>query len=453
MALVQPQTQQPDFIKAREEAIRVLQDLIRIDTSNPPGNETRAAAYLKTIFDKEGIPAEIFALDPARGNLVARIKGNGSARPILLMGHLDVVGVERELWTTDPFGATIKDGYLYGRGVFDDKSNVVAALQVMLMLHRAKVPLARDIIFLAEAGEESTTSVGIDFMVRQHWDKIEAEFAINEGGWVLEENGKIRYVAVTTTEKVPNTTRLIARGSSGHGSMPRADNAIVRLAAAVAKLGEYQPPMRLNDTTRAFFKRLAAISPPAEAMLYANVEDPVAGKIVEETFRKTNVMLNSTLRTSISPNMFNSGFRSNVIPAVAEATLDIRALPGEDMTEFYATLRRVINDPAIEVVPPAPETLRPAAPPSRLDSALFQSIEKAQAAVFPGVVTLPVMFTAATDSAQLRAKGVQAYGLGSVLSEEDRARMHGNDERLSVEGIGKFIELMYRAVAGVAVAK
>jgi acetylornithine deacetylase/succinyl-diaminopimelate desuccinylase-like protein len=188
-------------------------------------------------------------------------------------------------------------------------------------------------------------------------------------------------------------------------------------------------------------------------MLYANVEDPVAGKIVEETFRKTNVMLNSTLRTSISPNMFNAGFRSNVIPAVAEATLDIRALPGEDMTEFYATLRRVINDPAIEVVPPAPETLRPAAPPSRLDSALFQSIEKAQAAVFPGVVTLPVMFTAATDSAQLRAKGVQAYGLGSVLSEEDRARMHGNDERLSVEGIGKFIELMYRAVAGVAVAK
>ncbi|HYR89344.1 MAG TPA: M20/M25/M40 family metallo-hydrolase [Terriglobia bacterium] len=453
ITLAQSQTAAPDFNKARDESIQILQGLIRIDTSNPPGNETRAATYLKAILDKEGIPAEIFALEPGRGNLVARIKGTGKARPILLMAHLDVVGVEREKWTLDPFAATIKDGYLYGRGVFDDKSNVAAALQVLLMLHRSKAPLDRDIIFLAEAGEEGTTSVGIDFMVKQHWDKIEAEFAINEGGWVLEENGKVRYVAVATTEKVANNTRLIARGSSGHGSMPRVDNPIVHLAAAIARIGEYQPPMRLNETTRTFFKRLTSISPLAEAMLYANVEDPVAGKVVEETFRNTNVMLNSTLRTSISPNIFNGGFRTNVIPGSAEATLDIRALPDEDMGEFYATLKRIVNDPAIEIVPPAPATLRPAAPPSRLDSVLFQSIEKAQAAVFPGAVTLPVMFTAATDSAQLRAKGVQAYGLGSVLNEEDRARMHGNDERLSVQGIGRFVELMYRAVVGVAVAK
>jgi len=452
--LAPPQTPLPDFNKAGDEAIQILQGLINIDTSNPPGNESKAATYLKAILDKEGIPSEIFALQPGRGNLVARIRGSGKARPILLMGHLDVVGVEREKWTTDPFAATIKDGYLYGRGVFDDKSNVVAALQVMLMLHRSKVPLDRDIIFLAEAAEEGgTTSVGIDFMVKQHWDKIDAEYAINEGGWVLEENGKVRYVAVTTTEKVAYTTRLIARGSSGHGSMPRSDNAIVHLAAAIAKLGEYQPPMRLNETTRTFFKRLASISPQNEAILYANVEDHAVGQVVEETFRRTNVMLNSTLRTSISPNIFNGGFRSNVIPGSAEATLDIRALPDEDMNEFYATLRRVINDPAVEIVPPDPGTVRPTAAPSRLDSTLFQSIEKAQAAVFPGVVTLPVMFTAGTDSAQLRAKGVDAYGLGSVLTEEDRARMHGNDERLAVPGIGKFVELMYRAVAGVAVAK
>src|SRR5262249_13538320 len=179
----------------------------------------------------------------------------------------------------------------------------------MLMLHRSKVPLDRDIIFLAEAGEEGTTGVGIDFMVKQHWDKIDAEFAINEGGWVLEENGKTRYVAVTTIEKVPYTTQLIARGSSGHGSMPRVDNPLVHLAAAIAKLGEYQPPMRLNETTRTFFKRLASISPAKEAILYANVEDKAVGTVVEETFRKSNVMLNSTLRTSISPNIFNGGFR------------------------------------------------------------------------------------------------------------------------------------------------
>jgi acetylornithine deacetylase/succinyl-diaminopimelate desuccinylase-like protein len=450
----EPQTTgNPDFNKARDEAIQILQGLIRIDTSNPPGNETKAAQYLKGILDKEGIPSEIIALEPARGNLVARIKGNGKAKPILLIAHLDVVGVEREKWTMDPFAATIKDGYLYGRGVFDDKSNVAAALQVMLMLHRSKTPLDRDIILLAEAGEEGTSSVGIDFMVSKHWDKIEAEFAINEGGWILEEAGKVRYVAVTTTEKVPNTTKLVAKGSSGHGSMPRMDNAIVHLAAAVAKVGEFQPPMRLNETTRTFFKRLASISAPSEAILYSNVEDPVSGKVVEETLRRNNVMLNSMLRTSISPNIFNGGFRSNVIPGSAEATLDIRALPDEDMGEFYATLKRIINDPAIEIVPPAAGTVRPTSAPSRLDSALFQSIEKAQATVFPGVVTLPVMFTAATDSAQLRAKGVQAYGLGSVLSEEDRARMHGNDERLSVQGIGKFVELMYRAVAGIAVAR
>jgi len=452
-AAAQQSSQMPDFLKARDETIQILQNLVRIDTSNPPGNETKAAQYVKSILDKEGIPSEIVAKDPARGNLIARIKGNGKAKPILLMGHLDVVGVEREKWSVDPFAATIKDGYLYGRGVFDDKSNVAAVLEVILMLHRAKVPLDRDVILLAESGEEGTTGVGIDYVVDKHWDKIAAEFAINEGGWVLEENGKVRYVAITTTEKVPNTTRLVARGTSGHGSMPRVDNPVVHLAAAIAKLGAYQPPMRLNETTRAFFKRLAAISPPSEAILYANIEDPIAGKVVEETFRRTNVMLNSTLRTSISPNIFNGGFRSNVIPGSAEATLDIRALPDEDISEFFATIRRIIDDPAIEVIPPEANSVRPAAPPSRLDSAFFQSFEKAQASVFPGVVTLPVMFTAATDSAQLRAKGVQAYGVGSVLSEEDRSRMHGNDERLSVAGIGKFVELIYRAVAEVAIAK
>jgi acetylornithine deacetylase/succinyl-diaminopimelate desuccinylase-like protein len=176
--------------------------LTRIDTSNPPGNETKAASFLKAIVDKEGIPSEIFTLMPRRGNLVARIKGNGRARPVLLMAHLDVFGVELDKWTVDPFAATTKDGYLYGRGVFDDKSNAAAALQVMLMLHRSKAPLERDIIFLAESGEEGTTNVGIDFMVQQHWDEIDAEFAINEGGWVLEKNGKVRY-AVDTSEKVP----------------------------------------------------------------------------------------------------------------------------------------------------------------------------------------------------------------------------------------------------------
>jgi acetylornithine deacetylase/succinyl-diaminopimelate desuccinylase-like protein len=257
----------PDFAAAREEVVKILSGFIRIDTSNPPGNETRGAEYLKAILDREGIASEIFEMEPGRGNIVARIKGNGSRKPLLLMGHIDVVGVEREKWTVDPFGAVIKDGYLYGRGSSDDKGMASACLEVFLLLHRLKVPLDRDIIFLAEAGEEGTSTVGIDYMVAQHWDKIECEYALNEGGMIYAPDGKVKYVGVATTEKVPRGFRLVARGTSGHGSIPRQDNAITHLAAAVAKVGNWQSPMRLNETTRAFFSRLSKISPAEESCL------------------------------------------------------------------------------------------------------------------------------------------------------------------------------------------
>src|SRR5438093_11504833 len=210
----------PDFANNRDETVRNLQALVRIDTSNPPGNETKAAEYIKSVLDKEGIPSEIFALDKNRANLVARIKGNGKKRPLLLMGHTDVVGVEREKWTVDPFGGVIKDGYIYGRGAVDDKDNAAAALQVLLMLHRQKTPLDRDLIVLFESGEEGTTQVGIEYMVKAHWDKIDCEFAILEGGQIDVQNGRVRDVLVATTEKIPNTTRLVAHGTSGHGSIP-----------------------------------------------------------------------------------------------------------------------------------------------------------------------------------------------------------------------------------------
>ncbi len=439
----------PDFSKAHDEVVEILQGLVRLDTSNPPGNETKAADYLKAILDREGIPSETVAAETGRGNLIARLKGNGSRRPLLLMGHTDVVGVERERWTVDPFAALIKDGYLYGRGASDDKAMTAAVFEVFLILHREKVPLARDVIFLAEAGEEGTTSAGIDFLVARHWDKIDAEFALNEGGWILKRDDKVQYVGVSSTEKVPRSIRLIARGTSGHGSMPRLDNALVHLSAAVAKVGEWQPPMRLNDTTRTFFERLAAISPADEASLYRSLENPAESMKAQDTLRRTNIFYNSMLRTSISPTIMKGGFRLNVIPADAEATLDVRALPDEKMDDFVAELRRLINDPAIEVVPPPPGG-RPVTAPSRLDSEMFRALERSQAAVFPGAATLPIMVTGATDSAQLRARGVQAYGLGSVASEDDRARVHGNDERVSVEGVGKFVEFIYKAVVDVA---
>ena len=238
--------------------------MIKIDTSGAAGNETQVAQFIKAILDKEGIASEILELQPGRGNLVARLRGNGTKRPVLLMGHTDVVGVERDKWSVDPFGGVVKDGYLYGRGALDNKDNVAVYLEVFLLLHRLRVPLDRDVIFLAQAGEEGASSVGMGFMVARHWDKIDCEFALDEGGSIRLRDGRVHYVGVSTTEKVSRGIRLIARGRSGHGSVPLADNAITHLAAAVAKVGNYQMPMRLNPTTRTFFERLAAISPADE---------------------------------------------------------------------------------------------------------------------------------------------------------------------------------------------
>ena len=442
----------PDFVAARDEVVNILSGFVRIDTSNPPGNETKGAEYLKSILDREGIASEIFEMERGRGNIVARLKGNGKKKPILLMGHIDVVGVEREKWTVDPFGGAVKDGYLYGRGASDDKGMASACLEVFLLLHRLKVPLDRDVIFLAEAGEEGTSSVGIDFMVQKHWDKIECEYALNEGGMIYAPNGKVKYVGVATTEKVPRGFKLIAKGSSGHGSIPRPDNAITHLAAAVAKVGDWQAPMRLNETTRAFFSRLAKISPPDEAYLYSHLEDPANTEMAQNKIRASNATYNSMLRTSIVPTIIKGGFRSNVIPGDAEATLDVRATPDEDIDALAEALRKLINDPAVEVIPP-PARGRPANPPSKLETDMFRALEGSQAKLFPGAVTLPLMLTGATDSAQLRAKGVQAYGLGSVAGDRERGSVHGNDERISVEGLGKFVEFIYWSVIDVAASR
>ena len=441
--------QQPDFDKARAEAVEHLAALVKIDTSNPPGNEIRAAEYIKGVLEREGIASEIFESAPGRASIVARLAGSGKKKPLLLMGHLDVVGVEREHWTVDPFGAEIKDGYLYGRGSSDDKGMVAANLEIFLLLHRGKAALDRDVIFLAEAGEEGTTEFGIDFLVEKHWDKIECEYALNEGGDIPVKDGKVQFVGVSTTQKVPRGMAVTARGTSGHGSMPRMDNAVTHLAAAIAKIGNWQSPMRLNETTRTFFERLAKMSPPQEAYLYTHLEDPA----VQEKLRATEIRYNSVLRTSIVPTIIQGGFRENVIPAVATATLDVRALPDEDIEKLMATLRKLVDDPAVTIERRTTGQNRPAPPPTRLDTEMFHALERAQRKVFPNAVTLPIMQTGATDSAQLRAKGVQAYDLSIPHSDEDVKRIHGNDERVSVEGLGQFIQYVYAAVTDVAGAK
>src|ERR1041385_456634 len=444
-----PALSTPDFTAAQAEAVKFLGELVKIDTSNPPGNESHAAEYIKSVLAAEGIPAQIYESAPGRGNLVARLKGTGKKKPLLLMGHLDVVGVERDKWTKDPFAATINDGYLYGRGSIDDKSMDAANLEVFLLLKRLKVPLDRDVILLAEAGEEGTSQFGIDFMVEKHWDEIACEYALNEGGDIPEENGRVQYVAVSTTQKVPRGFSMIAHGTSGHGSAPRLDNAIAHLAAAVDKAARWEAPMRLNETTRRFFQQISTISMPEKAKLYRNVEDPA----VQQKLHETQPSYYSMLRTSLVPTIIKGGFRSNVIPADAEARFDVRALPDENMDALKAALAKVIDDPAITFVDAENTNARPATPPSGLDTEGFHALERAAQKLFPGVPTIPIMQVGATDSAQLRAKGVQAYDIGTVLSQEDLTRIHGNDERIQLAGFGKFVQFLFTATLDLAGAK
>ena len=435
---------------ANSEAMTFLRDLVKIDTSNPPGNEIKAANYIKSVLDREGIPSEIFESAPGRANLVARLKGNGSKKPLMLMGHLDVVGVERDKWTVDPFAAIEKDGYLYGRGSSDDKGMDAANLEIFLQLHRKKIPLDRDVILLAEAGEEGTSQFGINFMVAQHWDKIDCEYVLNEGGEFQMANGKLQYAGVATTEKVPRGMVLVAHGSSGHASIPRADNAIEHLGAALGKLLAWQPPMRLNETTREYFARMAKIGSAEDANLYSHLEDPA----VQEKIRTTRLAQNSMLRTSVVPTIISGGFRLNVIPAEAQATLDVRALPDENIEQFMEMLSRVIADPEIEVKRASNiQPDRPAGSPSSIHNEMFEALERSQARIFPGAVTLPIMLPGATDSAQLRAKGVQAYGIGIPRTEDDASRVHGNDERVSIEALGKFVGFLNAAVIDVAASR
>ncbi|MBO0723275.1 MAG: M20/M25/M40 family metallo-hydrolase, partial [Blastocatellia bacterium] len=228
------QTQQPNWSAVEEETMRHFQAILRIDSSNPPGNESLVVEYLKSVLEHEGIETKVFANNPKRANLVARLRGNGKKRPILIMGHTDVVTVDPSKWKHPPFSATREGGYVYGRGAVDDKDNVVACLMVMLLLKRANTPLDRDVIFLAEASEEGGGEDGIDFMVNQHLAEIDAEYCFTEGGGVVRSGGKIQYAGVATTEKIPRGARLVAHGISGHGSVPLRSNAIVHLAQAVA---------------------------------------------------------------------------------------------------------------------------------------------------------------------------------------------------------------------------
>jgi acetylornithine deacetylase/succinyl-diaminopimelate desuccinylase-like protein len=443
-----------DWERQKPELMQHYRALVQIDSSNPPGNETRVAEYLKRVFDAEGIPNKIFALEPTRANIVARIKGNGNKRPILILAHSDTVGVQREKWPVDPFGAVQKDGYVWGRGTSDDKDKLATNLMVMLLLKRNAVRLDRDVIFLAESGEEAGTNVGIDYMVNEHFGEIDAEFALTEGGRTRLENGRVTAIQIATAEKVPRRVRLVVSGKSGHGSIPRTDNAVVHLSTAVGKLGAWQTPMRLNDTTRVYFERLATISSPEKAARYNGLLDPRRAASIQRYLAENEPDHYSMLRTSVVPTIVKGGFQANVIPSEAEAIIDIRALPDEDMDKFYEEMTRVIGDPSIRVEP-INTGRRDPTPPSRIDTEMFRALESVGKRLYPAAKTMPSMLNAATDMAQLRAKGVQCYGIDPPTTDEDRINYgwHSDVERTMESSLYTFVEFVWGAVTEVAASK
>ncbi|MEO8681414.1 MAG: M20/M25/M40 family metallo-hydrolase [Vicinamibacterales bacterium] len=444
----------PDWKAVEDESLRHYQALIRFDTS---ASERAAAEYLKQVFDQGGIPAQIYAKDLARPNVIARLKGSGRKRPILLLGHTDTVTVDPSKWRFPPFSATRDGGYVYGRGAIDDKDNLAAAVMTMLLLKRHDVALDRDVIFLGESGEEGASNLGIGHMIAEHYPEIDAEYCLAEGGDTIRERGEVRYATVQTTEKIPRGVELVAHGISGHGSVPLKSNPIARLGAAVGRFADWQPNVRIDETTGTYFRRLAMLAPPEQARYYRDVisPDPKVASAAVDWLWEHEPRHASMARTSVSPNIFTGGYRSNVIPSDARARIDVRMVPGEDAAALLEQIRRAINDPAVDVQFAGGGTGRPAIAAQRTDSELFKTVEDAVTAVYH-VPTVPSMSTYGTDMWQLRARGMQCVGIGSAVDIEDQTKgfgMHSDQERLLESELHRFVRLNWEIVTELARAR
>ena len=444
-----------DTAALSREALVWLAQLIQINTTNPPGNEAAAAKYIAGILQKEGITPEILEVAPGRGAVVARLRSSAISDPsraLLLVAHMDVVGAERSRWTVDPFGAVMKDGYIYGRGALDDKSMLAANLATIIALKRANAHLNRDVIFLATDDEEAGGDASIKTLIAKNWDKFAAGYALNEGGEVVAKNGKVQYVAVQASEKVAVNVAVIAKGPSGHASIPARDNAVVHLAAAVAKIGAYQAPVRFTTVVRRYFEGLSAVSDDEIAKWMRSLESSDRAEHAQRVISDTNPEWGAMMRDTIAPTMLSAGVRANVIPGEARAILNIRLLPGDTVDVLVGALTKLVNDPQVrlEVQPNAGL----AAPTSSLESDFYAVITKVASQDFAGAPVLPYQSPWATDSSQLRLHNVQAYGLWPFpVTDEDLKRMHGDDERLSVASFNKGIAVLLHIVSDFAVNK
>ncbi len=436
-----------DLTSLAAEAVRHLQALIAVDTTNPPGNEVAACRYIASALDREGIPSTILESAPGRGNLVARLPGDGSARPLLLLSHVDVVPSEPARWTVPPFAGDVRDGYVWGRGAVDTKNLTAWELAVFLALKRSGLALRRDVILAATADEEAGGAMGVGWLVREHPDLLDAECGINEGGGYDLVVGGRRFFTCQTAEKGLCRLRLRAHGAAGHGAYPHADNAVVHLADAVARVGRARLPAHRTPTVETLFRAVgAALGQSGRDRLesvWANAELPADGdgSISPLLLRQLDGMARSTA----TPTRLEAGTAVNVIPSEAVAMLDGRVVPGQTPEAFAAEVQRVAGDSvAVEVMETSPTAESPADGP--LVGAMRAALERRA----PDGELVPFMSLGATDSRYLRPRGVAMYGFKPVRQEpgaEVTTLQHNHDERLSVANVEFGLRVLWDTIA------
>jgi len=431
-------------------AVAWMQAYLRIDTTNPPGNEFRAVTFLKKILDQEGIENRVFEYAPGRGDLWARLPHTTSTakRPIVLLNHMDVVTSDASHWKVPPFSGEIRDGYIWGRGAQDMKDEGLAQLVVMVMLKREKVALDRDVIFLAVSDEE-VDDTGTDWFIHHQRDLLEdAEFLINEGGENLLENGKVAYVGVDVGEKTTYWLHVVAHGRPGHGSRPNADSAPNRLVRALNRILAYRTPLRVLPVVDEFLRDMAPYEPPDRAPYYRNIRKAIEDKKFQDDVEKDE-SLNFLLRDTISLTMLRGSEQTNVIPPEAWANLDVRILPGGDPKAVLEALRRVVNDPDVTIEPLNAEFR--VANYSGTDNALFAAIKDVSGKYFPGTPVVPHITSGYTENQLYRPLGMVAYGFTPyAATDEEGNTEHGNDERIRVEEVRLGPRILFDVVMAVA---
>jgi acetylornithine deacetylase/succinyl-diaminopimelate desuccinylase-like protein len=432
-----------------DEALAVLADYLRIDTTNPPGNEIKAAQFFKAIFDREGIESQIFESAPGRANIYARLKGDGSKKAVVLLNHMDVVPADRRYWSVDPFAGLIKDGYLWGRGALDMKGMGVLELMAMLALKRGGVPLKADVIFLGTADEEAGGAMGAGFMLKEHFDLLsDAGLVLNEFGFIVTDDaGQVRYYSVCPAEKVPLWLKLTATGTPGHGSRPRPDSAVIKLVEALHRIVAYRTELKVEPIVQKFYADTADLDPdPARTQRLRNLAESLQDAAFAAEFTK-DLRSNADVRNTISITMLEGSNKINVIPAEASAQLDVRLLPSQDPALFLSDLRRVIADESIkiEVLLSFPPSASPA------DSEFFEVLRDVAGRFDPGARVTTPLLGGFTDCHFFRERGIPCYGFIPLkASAKGLSGVHGNDERVSVENVKFGTRMMYEVVRALA---